>query len=59
MDRWIGGFELKFLEEHPFTKGGILVWCDRKIFHFSESSISPNVRSSIHLFLQIILVLSL
>ena len=50
----------KVLEDYPFWEGGI-IWCsvNRMFIHFSEASIPPSVRSSIHSFLQIILVLNL
>ena len=40
--------------------GTVLVWCglNQMIIHFSEASILPSVSSSIHPFLQIILVLN-
>ena len=41
--------------------GRVVVWCgvNQMIIHLSEASILPSVRSSIHPFLQIILVLNL
>ena len=49
----------KYLEEHPFCKGGVLVWCDLEDHPFSEASILPSSRYYIHPFLETILELNL
>ena len=43
------------LEGHPFWEGGCLVCCspdDHPFVHFSKSSITPSIHSSIYHFLQ-------
>ena len=56
-----GRFEVKFLSKKPIHFGRVVVWCgvNQMIIHFSEASILPSVFSSIHPFLQIILLLNL
>ena len=47
------------MEEHPFCEGGGFVWCKPDAHQFFQStSIPPNIRYSIHTFLQIIPVLN-
>ena len=53
--------ELKKSFQKNIHFGRVVVWCDENqmIIHFSEASIVPSIRSSIHPLLQIILVLNL
>ena len=49
-----------FWKEQPYWEGGGLVCgLNKMTIHLSEASILPSVYSSIHPFLQIMLVLSL
>ena len=54
-----GWFEDKFLEEHPFWRVVVRWGVNQMIIHCYKAYIMPSVRSSIHPFLQIILVINL